>query len=539
MSPPPLPELLKAAKQLVRRADKDGILDTLTPRLIRHEIEKQFELEPGTLDAPEYKGKLRDAVTDALASGGEGDDDEEPTPKKVKKTNKEGGSKKKKSSEKPVAKKRKSSAVVVSDEEVPEVQAPSSPATKFENPASEKKRKISSALVVSDEEDVEVQASSPAPISEKLVSKKKYKSGAVVVSDEEEVEVSSPAPKSETSVSKKKLKFSAVVMSDEEEVEVQPSSSPAPKSKPALKKASVKETKTKSKPKRKSGSAAEESSSAGKKKQTVKKATKEFKSLEHVPTSDMEDDDPDDPAESSKLKLVEVKSKLDAPPPKRRKVSLPPSSDEDEEEDTKATVKRKDPSDKGDATVDEQPKKKRKVKSESTKEPKKPTTAKKARPTKENKGSSLTKDEETIKRLKSLVLACGVRHPWAKLFADLSASQQIKKLKEILADLGMKGRTSMEQAKAIREKRELAQELEDVQEFEKKVIEISSKRAQKQSQKPSGRLLKRDRDDGEEDSNSEHGDGSDSEDDVMPEKRRSTARKSIMAFLEDQSDEDD
>ena len=61
--------------------------------------------------------------------------------------------------------------------------------------------------------------------------------------------------------------------------------------------------------------------------------------------------------------------------------------------------------------------------------------------------------------MQSLVLACGVRHPWAKLFADLSASQQIKKLKEILADLGMKGRTSMEQAKAIREKRELAQEL--------------------------------------------------------------------------------
>jgi len=60
---------------------------------------------------------------------------------------------------------------------------------------------------------------------------------------------------------------------------------------------------------------------------------------------------------------------------------------------------------------------------------------------------------------------------------------------------------------------------EDVQEFEKKVIEISSKRAQKQSQKPSGRLLKRDRDD-DEDSNSEHGDGGDSADDVKPEKRR-------------------
>jgi hypothetical protein len=37
--------------------------------------------------------------------------------------------------------------------------------------------------------------------------------------------------------------------------------------------------------------------------------------------------------------------------------------------------------------------------------------------------------------------------------------QQIKKLKEILADLGMTGRMSMEQAKAIKEKRELAKEL--------------------------------------------------------------------------------
>ena len=88
MSPPPLPELLKAAKQLVQRADKDGTLEyafklisenikiqnnecrTLTPRLIRHEIEKQFELEAGTLVAPEYKGPLKGAVADALVSSG-------------------------------------------------------------------------------------------------------------------------------------------------------------------------------------------------------------------------------------------------------------------------------------------------------------------------------------------------------------------------------------------------------------------------------------------------------------------------------------
>lgn len=60
----------------------------------------------------------------------------------------------------------------------------------------------------------------------------------------------------------------------------------------------------------------------------------------------------------------------------------------------------------------------------------------------------------------ALVLACGVRKVWSKVFQGLdTSSQQIKKLKEILRELGMTGRMSMEQAKAIRERRELAQEL--------------------------------------------------------------------------------
>ena len=87
------------------------------------------------------------------------------------------------------------------------------------------------------------------------------------------------------------------------------------------------------------------------------------------------------------------------------------------------------------------------------------------------------KDEETIKRLKvqfsvfhyrparlinnkSFVLACGVRKVWSKAFQGLDTPQeQIKKLKGILVELGMTGRMSMEQAKAIKQKRELAQEL--------------------------------------------------------------------------------
>jgi hypothetical protein len=49
---------------------------------------------------------------------------------------------------------------------------------------------------------------------------------------------------------------------------------------------------------------------------------------------------------------------------------------------------------------------------------------------------------------------------WSKEFQGLdSSSQQIRRLKEILADLGMTGRLSLDRAKAIKEQRELAKEL--------------------------------------------------------------------------------
>ena len=41
----------------------------------------------------------------------------------------------------------------------------------------------------------------------------------------------------------------------------------------------------------------------------------------------------------------------------------------------------------------------------------------------------------------------------------MGESDQIRHIKQVLADLGMTGRLSMEKAKTIREKRELAQEL--------------------------------------------------------------------------------
>ncbi|THG97047.1 hypothetical protein EW026_g4892 [Hermanssonia centrifuga] len=83
----------------------------------------------------------------------------------------------------------------------------------------------------------------------------------------------------------------------------------------------------------------------------------------------------------------------------------------------------------------------------------------------------LSPDDQEIKRLKSFVVGCGVRKVWAKEFKDIDKREQIRRLRQILADLGMTGRLSMEKAKQIKEKRELAKELEDVQQFEKAIVD--------------------------------------------------------------------
>ncbi|KAI9465130.1 hypothetical protein F5148DRAFT_1285824 [Russula earlei] len=62
---------------------------------------------------------------------------------------------------------------------------------------------------------------------------------------------------------------------------------------------------------------------------------------------------------------------------------------------------------------------------------------------------TLSKDEETIKRLKSLVVACGVRKQWARELDGLNANAQITYIRKILRDLGMVGRLSLEQAREI------------------------------------------------------------------------------------------
>ncbi|KAJ9621663.1 hypothetical protein H2203_007152 [Taxawa tesnikishii (nom. ined.)] len=108
------------------------------------------------------------------------------------------------------------------------------------------------------------------------------------------------------------------------------------------------------------------------------------------------------------------------------------------------------------------PTKKKRQKDSSASKPKPKAKATKAAsaPAKE-----LSSDEAEIKRLQGWLLKCGIRKLWHKELAPYdSAKAKIKHLKDMLRDAGMDGRYSVEKAKAIKEQRELAADLEAVKE---------------------------------------------------------------------------
>ncbi|TDL23694.1 hypothetical protein BD410DRAFT_786952 [Rickenella mellea] len=176
---------------------------------------------------------------------------------------------------------------------------------------------------------------------------------------------------------------------------------------------------------------------------------------------------------------------------------------------------------------DEPPKRSKKGKGKDQKSKEEPKTKRKSG---EKAAKDLSPDEETIKRLKAIVYACGVRKAWSKELKGLEKpSQQIAHLKTLLNGLGMKGRPSLEQARALKAKRDLEQEIEDVKDFAEK--HASDERV---SQSHSGKAG--DTKDDEDPSDDE--DEEDGNDAGRPKRRKLDAKRSIMAFLQDQSDED-
>lgn len=121
---------------------------------------------------------------------------------------------------------------------------------------------------------------------------------------------------------------------------------------------------------------------------------------------------------------------------------------------------------------DPAPKKKRKSKDPSDK----PKKSAKAKPTGDD-----DPDQEEIKRLQGWLVKCGVRKIWAFELKPYETSKaKIKHLKEMLSNIGMNGRYSLDRASQIKESRELAADIEAVQEGN----EIWGKDGEERSRRP-------------------------------------------------------
>ena len=100
-----------------------------------------------------------------------------------------------------------------------------------------------------------------------------------------------------------------------------------------------------------------------------------------------------------------------------------------------------------------------------------PSTSKSKKPATPRTSSGGSEAEQRLARLKKLVIECGVRKPWKKLYeaagvADSDFSGQCQVVSNVLKELGMTGKGSIEQARKIRDQREFADELAALQENE-------------------------------------------------------------------------
>lgn len=410
-------ELEEATVAMLRKACKDGVVNDLTVRMVRQELEQQFSLAPGTLDANEHKATIKAAVLtnlDEIRASMDARQSLELAAKKkpdhtVSPSKKRGSDRKE---QKGASKRTRKAKVVVSSAEESETEARKE----------RKSREVPSGF----------------PKKSKSQAKPEINGSKLVVE------------------SNSKLKSKAIIDTSEDEPMEKPTS---PRT--AKEKKPVQTTPSKL---------------------TNKPPSNEISSVELKRSGN--------PAPSSSK--IDAVSKPQPSPPKAR------AAVDDPDEGSELS-----------SVVDEPPKKKRKKQGESDSR-----TSKRGKKSKE----PLPKDEATVGKLKAIIVACGLRKVWKKEFQGLQQpKQQIKRLHEILAELGMTPRYTMEKAREIRKKREFERELQDVKEFEEALRE---KDRRKQAS----------------------GSGSDSDEpsnsDGVPVKKKKTARASIMAFLEDQSDEE-
>ncbi|KAK5263462.1 hypothetical protein LTR99_008916 [Exophiala xenobiotica] len=132
-----------------------------------------------------------------------------------------------------------------------------------------------------------------------------------------------------------------------------------------------------------------------------------------------------------------------------------------------------------------QPKNKRKQKEPSDQK------AKKSKTTKGKPEAELDADQAEIRRLQGWLVKCGIRKLWGKELKPYETPRaKIKHLKEMLAEAGMTGRYSQEKANQIKEARELAADIEAVQEGAERWGADEEAGEEKQDGRPAKRLVR-------------------------------------------------
>lgn len=146
--------------------------------------------------------------------------------------------------------------------------------------------------------------------------------------------------------------------------------------------------------------------------------------------------------------------------------------------------------------IDEGPKPKRRKKGTSNGKKTTQKTEPKKRGRKAAEKKDLDPDVEEIKRLQGWLVKCGIRKMWARELKPYeSPKEKIKYLKEMLSDAGMSGRYSAEKAAQIRDARELAADLEAIQQGDKRWGKLDSgedeeeEEEQPRSKRPTHSLL--------------------------------------------------
>lgn len=169
--------------------------------------------------------------------------------------------------------------------------------------------------------------------------------------------------------------------------------------------------------------------------------------------------------------------------------------------------------------IDESPAKKKpqKASQKAAKGKKEPAKSKaKAKPKAEEDPNSAE-----IKRLQGWLVKCGIRKVWGKELANCDTpKEKIKHLKGMLSDAGMDGKYSVEKAARIKEQREFAKDLEEIQAGaaawgKQQVTETGRPRraANRAPPKPVVPVFSDDEDEGDEAKGDKEGDSGDDDDD--------------------------